>query len=77
MCKKASRRLAALSRISNYLSFEKKRILLKAFVELQFRYFPLMFNSRKVNFKINHIHKRSLVKVCKDNISYFEELLNK
>ena len=44
--KKADRKLSALSRISNYMSFEKKTILLKAFVELQ------MFHSRKVNFKI-------------------------
>ena len=34
LCKKADRKLSALSRISNYMSFEKKkRILLKAFVE--------------------------------------------
>ena len=46
LCKKADRKLSALCRISNYMSFEKKTILLKAFVELQ------MFHSRKVNFKI-------------------------
>ena len=33
LCKKAGRKLSVLSRISNYMGFEKKRILLKAFVE--------------------------------------------
>ena len=35
LCKKAGRKLSVLSKISNYMSFEKKkkRILLKAFVE--------------------------------------------
>ena len=34
LCKKAGRKLSVLSRISNYMNFEKKkRILLKAFVE--------------------------------------------
>ena len=36
-----------------------------------------MFYSRKANSKINHIHKRSLRIVYKDNISSFEELLKK
>ena len=36
-----------------------------------------MFYSRKANFKINHIHERSLRIVYKDNISFFEELLKK
>ena len=60
LCKKAGRKLSALSRISNYMSFEKKRILLKAFVESQFGYCPLtwMFYSRKANSKINYIHER-------------------
>ena len=42
--------------------FEKKGILLKAFVEKQFGYCPLtwMFHSRMTNSKISHIHERSL-----------------
>ena len=69
-----------MSRISNYISFEKKKkILLKGFVESQFGYCPLnwMFYGRKANFKIKHIHERSLRIVYKDNISSFEELLKK
>ena len=79
LCKKAGRKLLALSRISNYMSFEKKRILLKAFIESQFGYCPLtwMFYGRKVNNKINYIHERALRIVYKDNESSFENLLKK
>ena len=79
LCKKAGRKLSALSRISYYMSFEKKRILLKAFIESQFGYCPLtwMFHSRKANHKINHIHERALRIVYEDHESSFENLLKK
>ena len=79
LCKKAGRKLSTLSRISNCMNFEKKSILLKAFVESQFGYCPLtgIFFSKKANSKINHIHERSLRIVYKDNVSSFEELLKK
>ena len=65
--------------ITRVLKKKKERILLKAFVESQFGYYPLtwMFYSRKANFKINHIHERSLRIVYKYNIFSFEELLKK
>ena len=52
---------------------------MKAFIESQFNYCPLiwMFHSRGVNNKINHLHERSLRIVYKDNISSFEDLLKK
>ena len=58
LCKKAGRKLSALARLSNCVSFEKRKILLKAFVESRFGYCPLtwMFHGRRVNSKINHIH---------------------
>ena len=67
--------MSPLSRISNYMSFEKKRILLKAFVESQFEYCPFagMIHIGKVNSKINHIHGRTLRIVYKDNYSFFED----
>ena len=79
LCKKAGKKSSALSRISNYMSFERKRILLKAFIESQFGYCPLtwMFHSRKANNKINYIHERALRIVDKDNESSFENLLKK
>ena len=79
LCKKSSQKLSVLARISNYMSFDKKRILFKAFVESQFAYLPLiwMFHGRKANSKINHIHERALRVVYEDNCSSFEELLKK
>ena len=57
----------------------KKRLLMKAFIESQFSYCPLiwMFHGRGVNNKINHLHERSLRIVYKDNTSSFEDLLKK
>ena len=53
ICKQAKRKLSALIRVSNYLSFAKKRVLFKAFVESQFKYNSLtwMFYNRTVNNK--------------------------
>ena len=79
ICKKASRKLSALSRMSSFLSFDKKRILFKAFFESQFKYCPLvwMFHSREVNQRINRLHERALRLVYNDYISTFEHLLEK
>ena len=59
------------------MSFEKRKILLKAFAESQFAYCPLtwMFHGRRANSKINHIHERALRIVYKNNVLSFEELL--
>ena len=66
-------------RLSNYMSTNMKKVLMKAFIESQFGYYPLiwMFHSRGVNKKINHLHERSLRIVYKDNISSFKDLLKK
>ena len=36
LCKKASQKLNALARITSFLNFWKKRIIMKSFIELQF-----------------------------------------
>ena len=61
------------------LSFDKKRIVLKAFVESQFSYCPLvwMFHSRELNTKINRLHERALRLVYNDFSSSFENLLDR
>ena len=41
ICNKASQKVHVLSKITSYMSLSKRRILLKAFVESQFSYFPL------------------------------------
>ena len=51
LCKKAGRKLAVIARLSKATSFNRKRILMKHFVESQFGYCPFigLFHSRKVN----------------------------
>ena len=79
LCLKVGRKLSALSRMSKFLSFEKKRTLYKCFVESQFKYCPLiwMFHSRCSNTKINRLYERALRLVYNDFQSNFEELLDK
>ena len=79
LCKKVSQKISALARVVKYISFDKKRILLKTFIESQFSYCPLiwMFCNRKMNRKINHIHERALRLVYNDYTSSFGELLKK
>ena len=77
LCRKAGRKVTALSRLVKFMPFFKRRILLKTFIESQFSYCPLiwMFHSRKLNHKINHIHERALRLVYNDYTSTFENLL--
>ena len=79
LCRKASKKLHALSRISHYLSPNKKRILFKTFVTSQFNYCPLvwMCHSRTLNNRIDNIRLRALRIVYQDKKSSFEELLQK
>ena len=78
ICKKVSLKLHALSRISHFLSTEKLRTVMKAFIESQFEYCPLiwMFHSRTLNNKINRLHERALRLAYKDSKATFEELLD-
>ena len=41
ICSKVNRKLSALTRVAKFLPFKKRRILFKAFIELQFKYCPL------------------------------------
>ena len=79
LCRKAGNKLSVLARLSNFMSFKQRRILLKTFIESQFGYCPLiwMFHSRRVNNKINHLHERSLRIVYKDNYSSYVDMLAK
>ena len=79
ICKRASQKLNALARATLYMNMQKKRITIKSFVTSQFRYCPLiwMFDSRRLNYKINSIHERALRITYQDRISTFQEVLNK
>ena len=58
---------------------EKRRTLIKAFLESQFNNCPLiwMFHSRTLNNKINRIREKALRTVHSDYNSSFNELLDK
>ena len=79
LCKKVSLKLHALARISHFMEKNKLRIIMKAFIESQFGYCPLiwMFHSRSLNNRINHLHERALRLVYKNYTASFEELLSK
>ena len=53
ICLKASRQLSALTRVVKFFPFKKRLILFKAFVESQFKSYPLvwMFNGRQISDK--------------------------
>ena len=79
ICLKVSKKINALCRISSFMSLEKRRTLMKAFIESQFNYCSLiwMLHSITLNNKINHIHERALRTVYSDYNSSFYELLDK
>ena len=79
ICKKVSLKIHALARISQYMSVDKLRMIMKAFIESQFGYCPLiwMFHSRMLNNKINKLHERALRLVYKEKQLTFEDLLLK
>ena len=77
ICRKAENKLSALTRIFKFLNFDKRRQLVKAFFESQFKYcsFVWMFCSRTTNNKINSLHKSALRLIYEDYDATFEELL--
>ena len=79
ICKKASQKLHALSRVRNFMTLKQGKIILKTFILSHFGYCPLvwMFHSRTLNCRINKLHERALRITYKDDKSSFEELLTK
>ena len=79
ICKKASRKVYALARVTSCMSLSKKRSLMNAFFNSQFNYCPLiwMCHSRENNNKINRLHERCLRIIYKDKRSSSNALLGK
>ena len=79
LCKKASRKIHALARLTPYMNIAEKRVLMNAFFKSQSSYCPLvwMCHSRANNGKINRLHERCLRIIYSDKQSLFEELLEK
>ena len=69
----------ALARMSVFMSFRQKKIIINAFITSQFGYCPLirMCHNRNAQKQINRIHERALRIVYNDNNSSFEDLLAK
>ena len=61
------------------MSLDKRHMLMKAFIESQFNYCPLiwMLHSRTLNNKIQLLHERALRIVYSDYKSLLYELLKK
>ena len=79
ICKKASQKLNAISRITPYMDFNKKRLAVNAFFMAHVNYWPLiwMCHNRTYNNKINRLHERYLRLIYNDKRSSFEDLLEK
>ena len=79
LCTIASQKLHALSRVSYYMDFIQRKIIMNSYILAQFGYCLLvwMFYSRGLNNRINKIHKRALRIVYRDDKSSFETLLEK
>jgi len=79
ICKKASQKIHAISRIAQYMSLFQRKLLVNAFFFSQFSYCSIvwMCHSRGLNNKINNLHVRCLRIIYNDYQSTFQELLNK
>ena len=75
----ASKKVHAPGCIATFMSVSKRRPLIKALIESQFNYCPLIwrFHSWTINNKINRFHERALRFVYPDHVSSFDELLKK
>ena len=79
LCKKACQKLNAFVHLAPFMNVDKKRMIMKAFIESQFGYCPLvwMFHSRSLNNKTNRIHETALRITYNDKSSSFQNLLQK
>ena len=79
ICKKASRKVCALTRVTSGMSLSGKGTLMNAFFNSQFNYYFLiwMCYSLENNNKMNRLHERCLRITCNDKRSSFNALLEK
>ena len=62
ICSIVNQKLNALHLIGSHMSLDKRKMLLRAFIESQFNYWPLiwMFHLRNLNNKIYRLHEKAL-----------------
>ena len=75
LCRKARQKISAVARISSLIRFEQR----KPHLTFHFSYCPLVwiFNSRRLDNRIDHIHEKALRVIYQDYNSSFRELLRK
>ena len=78
-CKKAGKKLSALTRICKFMSLRRRRVLMRTFIESQFAYCPFVWMccDKTSDNRINHLHERALRTAYNDNVSIFEKSLEK
>ena len=69
LCRRVSRKIQALARVTPFVTLSKRRLLMNSFFKMQFNYCPLiwMCHSRENNRKINRLHERCLRTIYNDN----------
>ena len=80
LCKKAGKKLHALTRVFKYMDISQRKLIANAFIMSQFSYCPLiwMFHSRAMEHSINRIHERTLRRIYPNQHQLtFKELLEK
>ena len=83
LCKKAGRKLHALTRVFKYMVISQRKLIANAFIMSQFSYCPLiwmfwMFHSRAIGHRINRIPERTLRLIYPNQHQItFKELLEK
>ena len=79
LCRTASRKINAITRVKPFINLSKRRLLMNSFFKTQFNYCPLLWkcDSRGNNRKINRLHERCLRTIYNDKQSSFNELLEK
>ena len=79
LCKKASQKLHALARVSNFMSLAQRKVIMNAFVITKFCNCPLLWmcQDRKLHAQLNKIHERTLRIIYRDHIPSFEVFLDK
>ena len=77
ICKEASLKLNALSRITPHVDFKKETLLINSFFMSQFNYCQLIWMCHNRTKNNERLRERCLRFLCNDKISYFNDLLEK
>ena len=79
LCKKAATQLNVLKRLTSFIGFEQKKVLVQSFVYSNFNYCPLVwyFSSMKSLQKIEKLQERAIRFLYKDHKSSYDDLLLK